>query len=59
MKKPAAPARVIEVSAAQLRRLDARLRARELQLRAEGKLKPRLLVDPKSPGVRLHDPYRF
>ena len=59
MKSAPAKPSIQHVSAAQMRRLDARLRARELKLRAEGKLKPKLLLDPANPQLRIVRLYQF
>ena len=51
--------KIVRISGEQMRKLDARLRARELKLRAEGKLRPKLLLDPLDPRVRVVNLYKF
>jgi len=55
----AAVPQIIKVSGERLKRLDARLRARELRLRAAGKQPLRRLFDASRPGVKVVDLYKF
>ena len=55
----AAVSQIIEVSREQLKRLDAKLRARELRLRAAGKQPLKRLFDASRPGVKVLNLYKF
>jgi len=50
---------IIEVSQKQLKRLDEKLRARELRLRAAGKQPLRRLFDASRAGVKVLDLCKF